>query len=115
MDAAQRLYKFMSVVVIAMAVLLIGNLVPTSFLHRAVLTPDGFELRTGAWYAPRSYSIHFDDVRSADIEEDTTSRSERSRHYVLACYLKTPGPEDPVLLPINDMVKRGMTGRSWSR
>ena len=48
----RRLYKFMSVVVIAMAVLLIGNLVPTSFLHRVVLTPDGFELRTGAWYAP---------------------------------------------------------------
>ena len=104
----RRLFKLVGFLLAAMAMATVAFMVPTTFVHRAVLTPDGFDLRMGSWTAPRSYSIRFKDVEYAAIEEDPEGGSRRSRDYVLACYSKARGPKDPVLLPINDMVKRAL-------
>ena len=88
-----------------MAAMMIVGMLPTPFVHRAVLTPDRFDLRIGTWYSPREYSIRFDDVAYADIEDDVDNKSARTRQYVLECYLKRPDARRPVLLPICDLVK----------
>ena len=100
-----RLTKFLAVLLFTVAVasgVFIGSL---PFLHRAVLTPDRFDLRIGAWWAPRDYSIRFDDVELADIEPESVDRRGAPRDYVLAFYLKRPGPDRRVLVPIGDVVK----------
>ncbi|HEV3122812.1 MAG TPA: hypothetical protein VGY53_12950 [Isosphaeraceae bacterium] len=100
-----RIYKLFAVIVAGMAVWLIVVMAPLPSIHRAVLTPDGFALTIGAWYAPEHYLIRFDDVAFADIEDDPSDTSERTRHYVLHCDLKRPRQKRPVLIPICDLVK----------
>jgi hypothetical protein len=100
-----RIFKLGSIVVFGVTSFFLVSVVPSPFVHRAVLTPDGFNLRIGSWYAPEQYSIRFDDVAYADIDDDANHKSEFSRNYVLECYLKPPNPRRPVLLPICDLVK----------
>jgi hypothetical protein len=105
-----RLFKFLAVLVFALAVTggaFIGSM---PFLHRAVVTPDRFDLRIGTWFAPRDYSIRFADVEHADIVQDPDDRPGTGRHYVLAFDLKGPGPGpgQTVLVPIGDLVKAAL-------
>jgi hypothetical protein len=112
------LYRVVSVVVTVMAIVLIATVVPTTFIHRAVLSPDGFEMRIGSWMAPQTYSVRFDQVFSADIQVDPDSSSGSSRSYVLACDLRPLRDRKQVLLPINDFVKyalRSILGELKSR
>jgi hypothetical protein len=100
-----RIFKLGSIVVFGVTSFLLVTAVPSLFLHRAVLTPDRFDLRIGSWYAPEQYSIRFDDVAYADIDDDANHKSEFSRNYVLGCYLKPPNPRRTILLPICDLVR----------
>jgi hypothetical protein len=100
-----RIFKLGAILVFGVSAFFLVSTIPLPFVHRAVLTPDGFDLRIGSWYALERYSIRFDDVVYADIDDDATNQSEFSRNYVLECYLKPPNPRRPVLLPICDLVK----------
>lgn len=73
---------------------------PAMFTDFCEVTPEGFHLRTGIWFAPNEHRIRFDEVNSMQM---ITERGRRSS----STFLVSQTRQGQVKTPIGDLMRNG--------
>ncbi|MBX9678545.1 MAG: hypothetical protein K2X38_07255 [Gemmataceae bacterium] len=73
---------------------------PAMFTDFCEVTPEGFHLRTGIWFAPNEHRIRFDEVDSIHM---TTERGRRSS----STFLVSNTRQGQVRTPVGDLMRHG--------
>ncbi len=80
-------------------------LAPGLFLDKATVNQDRFTLRTGIWFAPSNYEVHFPDLAQIElVEEERTTRRGPKTSYFLLCHRKKG---DSLKVHVGDLMKAG--------
>lgn len=78
---------------------------PGLFLDRATVSPEGFTLRTGFWFAPTRHEARFADLARIRLyAKERQTRRGRRTDVSLLCSRKTGGI---AVVPVGDLMKRG--------
>jgi hypothetical protein len=92
--------KWTGIAGIAFCVILGVIAAPAMFTDFCEVSPEGFHLRTGIWFAPNEHRVRFDDVLSMHL---TTERSGRSS----STYLVSQTRQGQVKTPVGDLMRHG--------
>lgn len=100
-----RIFRVFSAILLLLGAFILFN-APTGVNHHLTVTPNSFEMRIGAWYAPIVYHVDLANVQFLQVTEAASDEKGRKR-FELQCFTKPNG--DKLIIPINDFMKMGLS------
>jgi hypothetical protein len=100
---ARGIFRLFAFCLGAITVFLIVS-IPTGQTHYARVTPEGFTIQLGAWYAPETQTVLFADLASIDVWKAPGDNVDRG---VLLC-IATGEEPNRISVPIYDLMEHAM-------